>query len=67
MPSLISEHNPGDTVTLKINRGGKEVELSVTFWTSSRFIYKWHPSNISSNLVTKPLSRKVVFEIKPKS
>jgi len=27
--SLISEYNPGDTATLKINRGGKEVELKV--------------------------------------
>lgn len=27
--SLIAEYNPGDTVTLKINRGGKEMELKV--------------------------------------
>lgn len=27
---LISEYNPGDTVTLKVNRGGKDMEFKVT-------------------------------------
>jgi S1-C subfamily serine protease len=30
LSSLISEYNPGDAITLKINRGGKEITITVT-------------------------------------